>query len=65
MDDAWTKMIQDSYGKPWIEVEEVPEGEDLYLDGCNVIIIRDAGSTMVLAGLEGKSYLELALVVVV
>ena len=36
VDDAWKKMLTD--GKDaWIELETLPEGEDLYLRGVNIM----------------------------
>lgn len=35
VDDAWQKMLADGNGY-WIELEEVPQGEDLYLEGVNI-----------------------------
>ncbi len=34
-DDAWQKMLKDG-GNVYIEVEQVPEGEDLYLKGVDI-----------------------------
>lgn len=35
VDSAWRKMLTDGNGA-WIELEEVPTGEDLYLGGVNI-----------------------------
>lgn len=35
VDDAWKKMMADGNGA-WIELEEVPTGDDLYLEGVNI-----------------------------
>lgn len=35
VDDAWKKMLADGGGS-WIELEEVPQGDDLYLKGVNI-----------------------------
>ena len=35
VDDAWKKMLADGNGA-WIELEEVPQGDDLYLKGVNI-----------------------------
>lgn len=36
VDDAWKKLLADGNGA-WIELEELPEGEDLYLRGVNIL----------------------------
>ncbi len=35
VDDAWKKQLSDGNGA-WIELEEVPQGENLYLEGVNI-----------------------------
>jgi hypothetical protein len=35
VDDAWQKQLADGAGA-WIELEEVPQGDDLYLKGVNI-----------------------------
>ncbi len=35
VDDAWKKQLADGNGA-WIELEEVPHGENLYLEGVNI-----------------------------
>ena len=35
MDDAWRKQLTSGNGA-WIELEELPEGEDLYLEGVTI-----------------------------
>lgn len=41
VNDAWKKMVSDSEmdSEPWIEVEEVPAGENLYLKGTEITFI--------------------------
>lgn len=36
VDDAWKKQLANGNGA-WIELEEVPTGDDLYLEGVNII----------------------------
>ena len=53
VDDAWKKMLSD--GKDaWIELETLPEGEDLYLRGVNISFVTGeaAGKQLLLGGLE-------------
>jgi hypothetical protein len=54
VDDAWRKMIQTSAGKPWIELNEVPEND--YLDGCTVKVLSGAaeGEVLALQSMDGK-----------
>lgn len=50
VDDAWKKMLTD--GKDaWIELERLPEGENLYLKGVNIIFeTGDAAGKQLLLG---------------
>ena len=53
VDDAWKKML--TGGKDaWIEVDRLPEGEDLYLKGVNIIFRTGeaAGRQLVFGGME-------------
>ncbi len=45
-DTAWLKMLSSSNmaGEPWIELDHVPIGEDLYLTGTNVLIKTGAAA---------------------
>ena len=48
VDDAWKKMLTD--GKDaWIELEQVPEGEDLYLKGVEIRFLTGAAADTVLS----------------
>ena len=65
VDDAWKKMLTD--GKDaWIELEQLPEGDDLYLKGVNITFdTGDAkGMQLLLGGMErdestGGGYLSI------
>lgn len=38
-DDAWQKALEPELaGKSWIELEQVPQGEDLYLTGTSILV---------------------------
>ena len=53
VDDAWKKMLTD--GKDaWIELEKLPEGDDLYLRGVNLTFLTGAaqGKVLLLGGME-------------
>lgn len=53
VDDAWKKMLSD--GKDaWIEMETLPEGENLYLRGVNITFVTGeaAGKQLLLGGME-------------
>ncbi len=53
MDDAWKKML--SEGKnAWIEMESLPEGDDLYLRGVNITFLTGeaAGKQLLLGSME-------------
>ncbi len=54
VDTAWQKMLADGKGA-WIQLEEVPQGEDLYLSGVNVTPLtgEGAGQTFLLDRIEG------------
>ncbi len=58
VDNAWQKMLSDGEGesKPWIELEEVPVGEDLYLCGVNIMIESGSayGKRLLLGSIEGN-----------
>lgn len=47
VDDAWKKQLTDGNGA-WIELEEVPQGEDLYLQGVNITPTSGAAAGKVL-----------------
>lgn len=56
VDDAWQKMMKD--GKDaWIELEEVPQGDDLYLEGVEIQILsgKGEGKKLQLGAMEGNS----------
>lgn len=55
VDDAWKKMLTDGQNA-WIELEEVPEGNNLYLQGVNINFETGdaAGKQLLLGGIEGK-----------
>jgi len=55
VDTAWKKALTDGKGA-WIELEEVPQGEDLYLNGTNIgFETGDAvGKVMQLGEIQGK-----------
>ena len=53
VDDAWKKMLTD--GKDaWIEMEALPEGDDLYLRGVTIAFVTGeaAGKQLLLGGME-------------
>ena len=54
-DDAWQKMLADGSGA-FIEVEEVPQGDNLYLDGVDIIIEggNACGKKLRLKSIDGK-----------
>lgn len=58
VDTAWKKMLSDGdlEGEPWLELEEVPTGEDLYLCGVEVRVKTgtSAGQKVLLGRMEGK-----------
>lgn len=56
VDTAWKKSLAQGNGA-WIELEEVPEGEKLYLEGVNITMTsgKAAGKVMILGGIEGKA----------
>lgn len=47
VDDAWKKQLTDGNGA-WIELEEVPQGDDLYLQGVNITPTTGAAAGKVL-----------------
>lgn len=55
VDDAWQKMLKDGKNA-WIELESVPQGDDLYLEGTEIQIQsgRAAGKKLQLGGMEGN-----------
>lgn len=55
VDTAWKKALVDG-GGAWIELEEVPQGEDLYLKGVNIGFETGAavGKNMLLGDIRGK-----------
>ena len=54
MDTAWQKMLSDGKGA-WIELEAVPQGEDLYLQGVTITPLTGeaAGKQLLLDKIEG------------
>ena len=56
VDTAWKKQLAKGNGA-WIELEEVPTGEDLYLEGVNITMTsgKAEGKVMILGGIEGKA----------
>ena len=58
VDTAWKKQLAKGNGA-WIELEKVPEGEDLYLEGVNITLTsgKAAGKVMILGGIEGNALL--------
>ena len=56
VDDAWKKMLTDGHDA-WIELEEVPTGEDLYLQGVNISFETGeaVGKQLLLGGIEGNA----------
>lgn len=54
-DDAWQKMMSDG-SMAYLEVEEVPEGDDLYLRGVDMIFEsgKVKGKKLRLGSIEGK-----------
>ena len=56
-DTAWLKMLSSNMaGEPWIELDQVPTGEDLYLAGTHVIVTTGAGQgkKLLLERIEGN-----------
>ncbi len=55
VDTAWKKMLAQGRDA-WLELEKVPESEDLYLDGCELILTSGeaAGTKLSIAGIKGK-----------
>lgn len=55
VDTAWKKALVDGNGA-WIELEEVPGGEDLYLKGVTIGFETGAavGKTMLLGDIQGR-----------
>lgn len=55
VDDAWQKQLADGAGA-WIELEEVPQGDDLYLRGVNITLSTGeaAGKTLLLDKIVGN-----------
>ena len=47
VDDAWKKQLADGNGA-WIELEEIPQGENLYLEGVNITPTTGAAAGKVL-----------------
>jgi len=58
VDDAWQKLLSDGGGeeKAWIELEEVPAGDNLYLAGINIILEsgQAKGRRMLLGAMAGN-----------
>ena len=55
VDDAWQKMLKDGKNT-WIELEEVPQGDDLYLEGVEIQIQSGmaAGKKLQLGEMHGN-----------
>ena len=56
VDDAWKKMLADGNGY-WIELEEVPQGDDLYLEGVNISFLTGeaaGGGQLLLDDIKGN-----------
>ena len=55
VDDAWQKQLADGAGC-WIELEDIPRGEDLYLKGINITFSTGeaVGKTLLLDKMEGN-----------
>ncbi len=55
VDDAWKKQLADGNGA-WIELEEVPQGENLYLEGVNITPTtgKAAGKVLLLKNIVRK-----------
>ena len=55
VDDSYNKMLGDA-NNSWIEVEHTPEGNDLYLDGAEIVIESGeaAGTRLALQAIEGN-----------
>lgn len=53
VDDAWKKQLADGNGA-WLELESVPQGEDLYLEGVEIHITSGAaaGKTLILGSIK-------------
>ena len=58
VDTAWKKQLAKGNGA-WIELEKVPEGKDLYLEGVNITLTsgKASGKVMILGGIEGNALL--------
>lgn len=48
VDDAWKKMLAGGNGA-WIELEEVPIGKNLYLEGVNIVFLTGESTGKILA----------------
>lgn len=55
VDDAWKKMMTDG-NDAWIELDEVPDEENLYLQGVNIEFCTGAaaGKRLTLGSIQGK-----------
>lgn len=55
VDDAWKKQLTDGKNA-WIELEEAPQGNDLYLEGVNITVMTGAatGKSLLLGGIIRK-----------
>ncbi|AJG98237.1 hypothetical protein LF65_01632 [Clostridium beijerinckii] len=58
VDDAWKKMLTDG-NDAWIELEAVPQGDDLYLNGVNIHFETGAakGKQLALGSIQGNCLL--------
>lgn len=58
VNDAWKKMISsdEMEAEPWIELDEVPEGNDLYLKGAEIVFTsgKAAGRHLQMGRIEEK-----------
>lgn len=55
VDTAWKKQLSDG-GGAWIELEQVPEGDDLYLKGVNITFLtgKASGKQFLLGDIVGN-----------
>ena len=56
VDTAWKKQLASGNGA-WIELEQAPEGDDLYLEGVNIEMTsgKAKGKVMILGGMEDSA----------
>ncbi|MEZ3471172.1 MAG: PKD domain-containing protein [Schaedlerella sp.] len=56
-DTAWLKMLSSNMsGEPWIELDQIPVGDDLYLTGVQILVKTGAaeGKKLMLDHIEGS-----------